>query len=138
MLQVLPTAFFKEFMNKLILTIFLILIASPAWAEYTFAQDWTKTDTILEGIFIAETVIDWGQTRDIALRPSQYAESNPILGKHPSLSKVDTYFPVAIIAHGVISMALPPKYRKYWQLIWIGIETGATINNASGGVRIEF
>jgi hypothetical protein len=70
-------------MNKLILTVFLILIASPVQAEYRFAQDWTKTDTVLEAVYAGLTIVDWGQTRDIAKHPQQYSEMNPLLGKHP-------------------------------------------------------
>jgi hypothetical protein len=123
--------------NKLILTVFLILIASPAWA-YTFADQWSKTDTAFEAVYAGLTIVDWGQTRDIAKHPQQYSEMNPLLGKHPSLDKVDILIPTGIVAHGIISMALPPKYRRYWQVIFIGIEGVAVLQNYNAGLRIDF
>jgi hypothetical protein len=123
-------------MNKLFLTLTFLLIACPAWADYRFAENWSKTDTAYEVVYVGLTIIDWGQTRNIVRE--HYEESNIILGKHPSMSEVDTYIPLAIVAHAVIAAALPPKYRRYWQVLWIGVEAGATINNAKLGLRIEF
>ena len=124
-------------MNKLILAVFLILIACPVQA-YMFMDKWSKTDTAMEAAFVGLTVMDWGQTRDTAKNPNQYSEVNFILGRHPSLTYVDTYFPVAIVAHGLVSMALPPKYRRYWQVIFIGVEGAAVLNNYKVGLKVDF
>lgn len=116
----------------------LLLYTVSAHAEYKFAENWNWKDTVLEGTFVTLTVIDWGQTRGIALHPNQYRETNPLLGSHPSITKVDTFIPAGIIIHGVISMALPPKYRAYWQAVWIGVEGGAVWHNANLGLKINF
>jgi len=124
-------------MNKLILIIFIILISCPVQA-YTFAEQWTKTDSALEAVYIGSTIIDWGQTRDIAKHPQEYHEINPVLGRHPSLDTVDILIPAGIVAHGIISMALPPKYRIYWQAVFIGIEGFTVLSNYNIGLRIDF
>jgi hypothetical protein len=124
-------------MKKLVLIFLLILIPYPVQA-YQFCENWTKTDTSFESIYVGLTIIDWGQTRDIAKHPQQYSEMNPFLGKHPSLDKVDTIIPLGIVAHGLVSMALPPKYRRYWQVLFIGGEIAAVWNNYNVGLRIDF
>lgn len=138
-------------MNKLILTIFLILIACPVQA-YQFAENWTKTDTVYEVAFLTVTTLDWAQTHSMAKADwvwdgHSHSEMNPLLGSKPSKEKVDFMIPAGMVLHVLIAVALPPHFdiggfdihpRRAWQLIWIGIETGATINNASGGIKIEF
>jgi len=124
-------------MNKLILIIFLILIACPAYAEWKFADQWTKTDTALESMYAGLTIVDWGQTRNM-IKEGGYHEINPLLGRHPSLDEVDILIPAAIVAHGLISMALPPKYRIYWQAVFIGIEGFTVLSNYNIGLRLDF
>lgn len=122
-------------MKKLVLIFLLILIPYPVQA-YQFCEDWTKTDTVFEVVYGALTTIDWGQTRsDVS---DKYREMNPILGNRPLRREIDTLIPLGIVAHGLISMALPPKYRRYWQVIFIGGEIAAVWNNYNVGLRIDF
>ena len=118
--------------------IFLILCYSAPVYSYQAGEGWTWKDTAYESVFACLTIIDWGQTRYSSLHPEQYTETNPILGDHPSVTKVDVYFPAAIVGHALISAALPPKYRRWWQFFWIGAEGYTISNNARAGVRIEF
>jgi hypothetical protein len=123
-------------MKKLVLIFLLILIPYPVQA-YQFCENWTKTDTSFESIYVGLTIIDWGQTRNM-VKEGGYHEINPLLGRHPSLDTVDTLIPLGIVAHGLISMALPPKYRRYWQFLFIGGEIAAVWNNYNVGLRIDF
>jgi len=52
--------------------------------------------------------------------PGAYEERNPILGKHPSVGKVDTYMAISTVGNAVIAYTLPHPYRRYWQVGWIG------------------
>jgi hypothetical protein len=139
-------------MNKLILTIFLILIfAYPVYA-YEFGEHWTPKDSIYQTATISLLAIDWAQTHSMVKSDyywggKQYQEMNPILGKRPKTDTVDEYFPACILAHTLIALALPDKAkifgyeinpRRIWQGTFIVVESGTTINNAIGGVRIEF
>ena len=96
---------------------------------------------------MAVTCIDWGQTRYISTHGNQYYENNPILGRHPSLDKVNTLVPLGIIGHAVIAAALPKHYtifgfdvhpRLIWQGVWIGIEIDAVASNFKTGIKYEF
>lgn len=46
----------------------------------------------------AAVVADWGQTRHIANNPDKFMETNPDLGRHPTVEEVDRYF-VARLAY---------------------------------------
>lgn len=96
---------------------------------------WTKEDTYRQAGFVAVTGVDWLQTREIAKSPGKYRETNPILGEHPSLEKVDAYFAVCVAAHTSIAVALPPEYRKWWQYVWIGLESYTVGHNFATGLR---
>ena len=124
--------------NKIqILFITIIFFSYPAQA-YEFGQGWTRQNTIAQATFLALGVVDWGQTLYIAKHPEEYGESNPVLGDHPSTKAVNLYMPIAMAAHTLIAVALPPVYREIWQYVWIGIEIGCVEHNANAGVRIEF
>ena len=116
---------------------FYLMLEKPCHA-YEFAENWSWTDTALETTYVALTVVDWGQTRNIVNSKGEYSEINPILGRHPSMGKVDTLIPAGIITHGLIAMALPPKYRRYWQVFFIGFESANVISNYQAGLRVDF
>lgn len=104
-----------------------------------FASDWTTEDTAWQAAYMVLHVADWGQTRDIARREDEgYYETNPILGRHPSLKRVDTHFAVTALAHTAISYALPPDWRRRWQMVTIGVEAGFVSYNYSIGLKINF
>ena len=115
-------------MRKLILIILLL----------PFLVAWTQEDTKYQTAFIMTALVDWGQTLYISSNPDEYEENNMILGSHPSRDKVNMYFPIAIGLHTAVAVVLPKDYRRVWQLIWIGIETGMIVHNASIGIKVDF
>ena len=130
-------------MRKIILILILLFISSPVHAEYKFAENWTKTDTAYQATFLMVTAVDWMQTRWMVKQDWQWGEGyhremNPILGSHPSMKKVDTLIPLGMVAHTLVSMALPPDYRRIWQVLWIGVEGYCVTTNYSAGVHLEF
>lgn len=110
----------------------LCLAASP-----TFAEDWTTVDTTRQAVYSALHVADWLQTRYIAQHPAYY-ETNPILGKHPSVSIVDLYFVGTLIAHAVVSNLLEGKYRHIWQYATTALEATMVGNNYRLGIKFGF
>lgn len=119
-------------MKTLFSMILFLALASPTHAE------WTKTDTAFQVGYSIFHIIDWGQTRDIAKNPDKFQESSWYLGKHPSVGKVDTYFGLTLIGHTTVSYLLPSKYRRWWQVGWIGIESYHVGRNINAGVKISF
>lgn len=89
-------------------------------------------------------VADWGQTRNIVHRADTGCdgaptciERNPILGRNPSIKRVDSYFLFTAVAHTAISYALPPAWRRGWQYVTIGVEAGVVGYNYSIGLKID-
>jgi len=113
----------------------LLLATVPASAD-----DWRSEDTYREAAYLTLHAIDWGQTLDIADKcgHTDYHEHNPILGECPSRSRVNAYFATSAILHYAVSQSLPPKYRKTWQHVTIGVEVGAVANNISIGLNVGF
>lgn len=136
----------------LLTIIFLLFLSSNCFAEYKFANNWSKTDTAWQTVFISLAVVDWAQTRWMAKQNWEWDgeyhhETNFILGDYPSSKDVDIYMPTAMLAHTLVAMALEPEAeifgykinpRRIWQGVWIGIEGAATTNNFILGARMEF
>lgn len=112
----------------------LLLVCSIA----AHADDWTKTDTGLEVAWLTLHALDWGQTRYIARNPDLFYERNPILGDHPSVGRVNTYFALTAIAHYGVSQWLSPSNRRIWQTVSIGFAAGTVNANYNIGVRLDF
>lgn len=113
-----------------------LLLLIPSFCS---ADEWTKSDTGREVVYLILHVADWGQTRNGVHRESEgYWEINPILGKHPSIKRVDTHFTVTAIAHVAIAYALPRKWREAFQYTTAGIEAVFVIDNNSIGLRVDF
>jgi len=110
-----------------------LALAAPA-----AAADWSGADTARQAAFLALGVADWGQTLSIARHPESMGETNPLLGRHPSVAEVNRYFALALTAHSAIAQALPRPYREAWQYVWIGLEGRAVRNNWRAGLRVEF
>lgn len=102
----------------------------------TFGQ-WTTEDRMAGVTALTFTVIDWGQTRYIA-EHQQFYEINPILGMHPSMAKVNTYFAGALIGGTILTFALPEKDRKWFLGGVTVLELGVTAHNANIGIRVNF
>jgi hypothetical protein len=136
-------------MKLLILT--LILVFMP---ESSSADKWDKEDETLAAIFTAAALADWGQTRDIVKNRKDkhttnkdgstyhekgyYEKTNLILGKNPSMDKVNTYMPLATAATLAAAHYLPKKYRKPLLYGASLLELMTIYNNNKIGLRINF
>ena len=121
-------------MKSAIIVMLLVSIATTA----TAGDRWTNTDTAFQVAFTTLNVVDWLQTRQISKHPERWHENNPILGKHPSLLKVDSYFIGSMLINTAIPILLNQPYRRLWQLGSIGIGIKLTTHNTSLGIRIKF
>lgn len=109
------------------------------WNEKKYGRGnrWTLEDTFYQTQYTLLHILDWGQTRYIA-GSDEFYEMNPILGANPRKGEVDLYFSITLISHTAISFVLPRKWRRKWQLFWIGLESFVTINNSAAGVSVDF
>ena len=87
---------------------------------------WSGGQIAAEGVALGLLALDYHQTIHFDY-PYQY-ERNPILGSHPTTSRVRTYNIVVAIAQGLGAHYLP-EWRNTIIGSTIGIELYATINN---------
>mgnify|MGYP006863133829 FL=1 len=99
---------------------------------------WTRADTYRQVGVVGLSGIDWLQTRKIAQNPDRWYERNPVLGRHPSIEKVDAWFAGTIAVNTAVAMILPPGWREGWQYVSIGWEGTMVGNNMSIGLGIGF
>ncbi len=117
----------------------ILLISLFAWGPVSAAPDeWTKGDTARQLTYATLHAMDWSQSLHIARNPDQYQEANPLLGKHPTVGRVNSYMATSLLVHTSIAYALPKKYREAWQYVWIGFKAGLVYHNHSIGIRIGF
>jgi hypothetical protein len=103
-----------------------------------YAEPWDTTDKLLGIAAVTALIVDWGQTRYIAKHPEQFSESNILLGKHPSIGKVNTYFTGAIIGTLVAGNYLSSRNRKILFGTITAVEVIVTSHNRNIGVKISF
>lgn len=98
-------------------------------------------DPILLMICIVVTLIllfiDYRQTLDIKNHEG-YFEINPILGKHPSDSKITIYFIICAVIVAIVPYfyLTPLTYQIGWFVFWAGMEIWAIQNNIRIGLKV--
>lgn len=119
---------------KKLLAIILLLCSLQAHAF----DDWDTTD---KRLFIASEALllaDWLQTRQIVKNPDKYYETNPILGEHPSMGKVNMYFASWMIGNYLLADYAGDKYRTAYLTGVVGVQFIVVRNNALLGLKVAF
>jgi hypothetical protein len=101
---------------------------------------WTTTDTALEVVSEMLLYTDWRMTRDFTGNPEKYPglhEINLFEGPHPSARRVNMYHGVWLVAHPVISWALPKPFREAFQGVTITTELWCIQNGREAGITIR-
>jgi hypothetical protein len=136
--------------TALLIAAAVVVLAAPARAEESLpatfsparSEDlnaWTKTDTALQAIVLAELAVDRAQTREAQTRRQpELGWARTFIGTHPSHTQTDTYFAACALLHTAIAVALPKPYRTIWQGVWIGIEHEAISTNTNVGISMRF
>jgi len=125
-------------MRQLMILMCLIFVSIPGFTEDKWFQPLSTKEAVAQTIFTGICIWDWTQTLHISRHPEKYREVEFSLGDHPSKARVNTLIPLGIVSHGLVTWALPHKYRPYWQYVWIGIEANAVYTNYRSGIRISF
>lgn len=120
---------------KILFVIFILFFAITSKAQ--FLHDWSTLDKTLLATSTAANVVDWGQTRTIAMNPDQWRERNPLLGEHPSVGRVNNYFIARLILAPVLAHYLP-EYRTIILSLWLATGVGYSGYNHSIGIRMTW
>lgn len=116
---------------KAVLLAVLLLIAAPAQAF----DDWEMHDKVLLGTAELTLAVDWLQTLEIAKSP-RWTEANVILGKYPSVQKVNIYFASSMLLTYVMAEALPNGWRTGFLGGLTALEVAVIIHNSNAGIKI--
>ncbi len=103
-----------------------------------------KRDMIDEGFVLSTValVADYSTTVAIARSNGRYVEVAPftrqIIGRHPTVGRVQKYFAANLMLNAAAQCWLPDKWRNVY--IWSRVigNGGAAINNYNIGLRFEW
>ena len=125
-------------MKTVIAAIVLSLAAVSANAQSFSMDDWTTVQKVSYATSITAAVIDWGQTRTIAKTPERFQERNRLLGPHPSLGEVNTYF-VGLTSLLVVLPHISDTYREHMMpLVAAGLVVNVARNHFTVGIRMSW
>ena len=85
------------------------------------------------GVALTLWTADFAQTKSIPHNPPFY-ETNPIIGRHPSEGRINTYF---ALGYAVIPF-LHHKLGNKYTFVVIGLEANAVRHNARIGLNFNF
>jgi hypothetical protein len=114
-----------------------MLIICLFWSSPAGAV-WDSGDTTRQWVLTGLICVDWLQTQEIVKDPDNRTELNPLLGEHPSMSKINVLIPLSIIACYLTARVLPEGWRPWFQWAVIIIESLAIYNNHARGIRVVF
>jgi hypothetical protein len=119
----------------------IIFILLCAFSTVTnVSAEWTDTD---EKLYIASQLAimaDWTTTRYAARHnfPNNTYETNIILGRRPSVAKVDLYCIGLLATNHLIANAMPDNVRGYYFTFKIAAHGAASIHNVQAGWQMKF
>jgi hypothetical protein len=102
------------------------------------ADEWSMEERATFAVSSALLVADWAQTRQIARNAQMFSETNPILGRHPSVGRVNAYFATALLLNYVIGRSLDSGWRSAWFVGVGSIEANVVQRNLSIGLSLSF
>ncbi len=100
---------------------------------------WTRTDIALASGFAAALLMDAGQTRGLARGGwDGFHETNPLLGRTPSVGRINVYTAVAGLTVLGAAAALPARLRPWFLGAAFVLEAFTVGRNAQSGIPIRF
>ena len=101
-------------------------------------DEWTTEERATFAASSVLLVADWAQTRQIARNAQMFSETNSILGPHPSVGRVNTYFATALLLNYVIGRSLNSRWRTAWFVAVGSVEANVVQRNLSIGLQASF
>lgn len=116
-------------MNKVLVALLLFFsLQSVAPAKEPSTEQLVAAGTIL--------TIDWLQTRYIARHPDQFHELNPLIGRHPSIGRVNVHFLSILLLGGWLIQN--NICNNSCVTLYVGFGALNVARNFSIGIRMEF
>ena len=121
----------NQLINKTIFCILYVLLGGCG------SSNWTATDTKYEVAFQTINALDAYSTAQIRHDPALEERAWPtrqLIGSNPAEDEVALLFVTYGISHYLIARALPPKWRRYYQISTMGYSIALVINNCQLGL----
>lgn len=116
----------------------VLALLAPFGTVQAADDDWTMEERTTFAVSSVLLVADWAQTRQIVLNADSFHETNPVLGTHPSMGRVNAYFATALALNYVIGNSLPTGWRKAWFIGVQSVEANVVQHNLSIGLDLSF
>jgi hypothetical protein len=120
--------------------VIVTLAAAPAPIAAQRAQPtdriWRAPDIALASVFTLALWIDAAQTRQGIRRG--YDETNPILGRHPTVGLVNAYTAVVGLTTLGVAAATPARARPWLLAAASAVEAFAISRNVQAGIALTF
>jgi hypothetical protein len=91
--------------------------------------------SVAEAVAVGATIVDWGTAVNAVHRA--YPETNPVLGRRPSLARVNEYNVVVLAAETFGVTRLPKPWRAPVWCFIAGMETYVVFHEYSIGLRFD-
>jgi hypothetical protein len=115
-----------------------LLLSFPLAAQ---DHEWTRTDTVLAGVYVSAQLADWNMTRQICRYP-ELRESNRALGDHPGAGAINRHFLKTTVLDLAIAYLLkktcPFWVSRAYLSACIGVEIGSLSDCYHHGLRVQF
>jgi len=126
-------------MKALLLCLILLLPAALRAEE----KVWSTTELSLLAAYQVARFVDWRQTLNIAEQRNpdgSYAwhETNPLLGRHPSVGRVNTHYAISAIGVAALAHYLPNRYRKPFLTGAVVFEVAIVARNYNLGIAMRW
>lgn len=119
------------------LSFFVLFVISFNSNAYNLDNYADQSEYLLYGA----VMVDWAQTRwakrNYWKQDGPY-ELNPILGKYPSTTTIDSMLISSLLLHYYVNKTQPSYFRSMWNTFWVSIEIGATYTNYKLGIKAKF
>ena len=106
-------------------TIILAILAAMLLVQPARAMD--KSDILLECTYQALHAADWYTTVS-GVNNGSY-EVNPLIGRHPSDTKMHAYFAASAVAHALVVYMVPKGWRDTLQSISLNVKWSLVDHN---------
>lgn len=120
----------------------LLILLLPATLQAE-ERVWSKTEVSLLVAYQAARFVDWRQTLNIAKQRNPdgshvWYEANPLLGRHPSVGRVNTHYAISAIGVTALAHYLPNRYRKPFLTGAVVFEVAIVARNYNLGIAMRW
>lgn len=114
-----------------------LIVFLLAFLPSVVMAQWTDEQKTLAVVSAVALVIDYGQTRSIAVTEGLY-ERNPMLPRHPTIQQVNRHFVLAPLVAYLVLDNISSEHRTTALRVLTIMQVGVVAHNVSIGIGVRF